>query len=113
MYHCQKPLRIPLGKTSMKKPGFLLKLMAKMYKGAMYSDKPWKKNIRTAPGFSVTDAKDFQPEKDKLGTLIDEFYEMRKLETMPIHPAFGTFTNEQWGKMQYKHLDHHFRQFNV
>lgn len=22
-------------------------------------------------------------------------------------------SNRQWGKMQYKHLDHHFRQFDV
>ena len=29
------------------------------------------------------------------------------------HPVFGSFTPEQWGQMQYKHLDHHLRQFNV
>ena len=113
MYHCQKPLRIPLGKSSMKKPGFLLKLLAKMYKGAMYGDKPWKKNVRTAPGFVVTEHKEFQPEKEKLSTLISEFHVMKSRETMPKHPAFGTFSKEQWGKMQYKHLDHHFRQFGV
>ena len=113
MNHCQEPLRIPLGKSTMKKPGFLLRLMAKMYKGAMYGDKPWKKNLRTAPGFAVTDPKEFRSEKEKLSALIDEFHQMKSRETMPDHPAFGTFSKEQWGKMHYKHLDHHFRQFGV
>ncbi|MCF6222561.1 MAG: hypothetical protein L3J34_02410 [Flavobacteriaceae bacterium] len=26
---------------------------------------------------------------------------------------FGEFTAKQWGKMQYKHLDHHLKQFGL
>ncbi|NND11366.1 MAG: DUF1569 domain-containing protein, partial [Flavobacteriaceae bacterium] len=29
------------------------------------------------------------------------------------HPSFGYYTKDQWGKTQYKHLDHHLRQFGV
>ena len=29
------------------------------------------------------------------------------------HPIFGAFTHQQWGQLQYKHLDHHLRQFGV
>ena len=30
-----------------------------------------------------------------------------------VHPFFGTLTGKQWGETQYKHVDHHFRQFGV
>ena len=36
-----------------------------------------------------------------------------KTEIWNPHPMFGKFTMEQWGKMEYKHLDHHLRQFGV
>jgi hypothetical protein len=29
------------------------------------------------------------------------------------HPAFGRLTPEEWGKMSWKHMDHHLRQFGV
>ncbi|MEJ7760276.1 MAG: DUF1569 domain-containing protein [Gemmatimonadaceae bacterium] len=31
----------------------------------------------------------------------------------PAHPAFGPLSGQQWGVQQYRHLDHHFRQFGV
>jgi len=31
----------------------------------------------------------------------------------PPHPALGTLTGSQWGTLQYRHLDHHFRQFGI
>jgi hypothetical protein len=29
------------------------------------------------------------------------------------HPKFGPLTAQEWGKLGYKHLDHHLRQFGV
>jgi hypothetical protein len=29
------------------------------------------------------------------------------------HPFFGNYTPEQWGVFQWKHIDHHLRQFGV
>ena len=79
----------------------------------MYSDKLWRKNLPTAKGFKITDAKDFASEKAKLAALLDEFDTQRSRNDWQAHPAFGPMTKEQWGKMQYKHLDHHFRQYGV
>jgi hypothetical protein len=31
----------------------------------------------------------------------------------PEHPAFGRMTGRDWGVLQYRHLDHHFRQFGL
>ena len=31
----------------------------------------------------------------------------------PSHPAFGPLSGREWGALQYRHLDHHFRQFGL
>ncbi len=114
LYHCQFPLRIALKRYNFtKKPNPFLKLVFKSFKKNMYNDKLWKPNLPTAPGLKVITPKDFTSEKKKLSDLVTDFYsESDKTEWDP-HPMFGSFTQEQWGKMQYKHLDHHLRQFGV
>ncbi|HEX7879053.1 MAG TPA: DUF1569 domain-containing protein [Candidatus Eisenbacteria bacterium] len=34
-------------------------------------------------------------------------------EASAVHPAFGPLTPEEWGRMCWKHTDHHLRQFGV
>ncbi len=31
----------------------------------------------------------------------------------PPHPAFGPISGKDWGALQYRHIDHHFRQFGL
>jgi hypothetical protein len=31
----------------------------------------------------------------------------------PSHAAFGTLSGREWGVLQYRHIDHHFRQFGI
>jgi len=111
VWHCQGPLNIILGKEDYgMKPSWFVKLF---FKKSLYSDKPWNKGLPTAKFLKTNSAKDFSAEKTKLEALIDEVHsEKDKVEWNP-HPAFGYFTADQWGKMQYKHLDHHLRQFGV
>jgi len=113
MYHCQKPFEIPLERVKLKKPNFLMKLMIKVFKPMLYNDKPWRKNMRTAPEFVITDPKEFQKEKENLLNIVEEYYNERDRVSWKPHPGFGKFTNQQWGQMQYKHLDHHLKQFGV
>lgn len=109
--HCQFPLKIALKKDCPTlKPSLLAKLF---FKKSLYIDKPWKKNLPTHPKLKVIDSKEFEDEKEKLLELITEFSNQRDKKEWDPHPMFGKFTNEQWGKMQYKHLDHHLQQFNV
>ncbi len=79
----------------------------------MYSDKPWKKNLPTMKQFKETTPRDFEIERKKLNELLDELESQRERNNWKAHPTFGEMTKEQWGKMQYKHLDHHLRQFNA
>ncbi len=110
-YHCQFPIKVALEKEHPKmKPNFLVKLL---FKKSMYNDKPWKKNIPTLEDFKANTPKNFVDEKKELLALIEEFSTKNTQTEWAPHPMFGKFSVEQWGKMQYKHLDHHLRQFNV
>ncbi len=111
--HCQNPLAVALGKKSLKKPNFIMRLLYKSFKAAMYNDKPWKNNLATPAEYRVDSPKVYQAEKSKLKALLLEFYEKRGASEWEPHPSFGEFTHDQWGQMQYKHIDHHLRQFGV
>ena len=110
-WHCQGPLNIVLEKNDYgMKPSLLAKLF---FKKSLYNDKPWKKGLPTAKFLKTQEDKDFAKEKASLLSLIQELYSHREKQEWKAHPAFGYFTREQWGQMQYKHLDHHLRQFGV
>jgi hypothetical protein len=109
--HCQRPLEIMLGHNHYNlKPNWLVNMF---FKKSMYSDKLWRKNLPTVKRFKETKERDFAAEKAKLNTMLDELGSQLNKESWGDHPAFGKMTNEQWGKMQYKHLDHHLRQFGL
>jgi hypothetical protein len=111
LHHCQMPLNIILGKEDYGvKPNWLINLL---FKKSMYSDKPWRKNLPTAPGFNITEDKDFETELNEIKNLLKELNSIRDRKKWKPHPAFGKLSKDQWGKMQYKHLDHHLKQFAV
>ena len=112
--HCQKPFGIVNGTLKMEtKVGFMKKLIFSLMKTIMYNDKPWGKNIPTSKEFLIHDDVDFDKEKEELLKLLNEFHLKKDQFEWPKHPVFGKFTKEQYGKMNYKHLDHHLRQFGV
>jgi len=111
--HCKNPLAVGLGKQELKKPNSIMRLLFKGFKTSMYNDKPWKQNLPTPKEFRVETEKHFDEEKSKLLQLIADFHNEKNRKSWEPHPAFGDFTHEQWGQMQYKHLDHHLRQFGV
>ncbi|WP_420574714.1 DUF1569 domain-containing protein [Kordia sp.] len=113
--HCQMPLEVAMEQRFLggKKPGFMKRLVFKLYKPLMYNDKPWSKNLPTVRDFIISEDRDVTAEKTKLAALVTEFHQLKEVTAWPAHPMFGKFTPEQWGKMQYKHLDHHLTQFDV
>ena len=112
--HCQKPLQIALKKEiNFKKPGALKRALFSLFKSSLYNDKEWKKNLPTAKEFAITDSRNFKEEQLALVDLVKEFHDKKTQQVWDPHPYFGKFSPVQWGKIQYKHLDHHLRQFNV
>ncbi|WP_299397481.1 DUF1569 domain-containing protein [uncultured Gelidibacter sp.] len=112
--HCQMPLLVATGKLELtENVGVFKKLVLKLYKPVMYNDKPWPENTTTPKDFLVTENYNFEDERVLLIAAINEFHNKALNMHWPKHPYFGNFSTDQWGKMQYKHLDHHLTQFGV
>lgn len=111
--HVKTTMKVASGETSLSPPPWYFKLAIPFYRSLLYNDKPWKQNIRTARELRMTKKEDFLLERQELSETIDDFLKLPFPGGKLKHPIFGWFTKEQWGKMQYKHLDHHFRQFGV
>lgn len=111
LHHCQFPLKIAVENSGTDlKPNYLARIF---FKKSLYNDRLWPKNLPTVPSLKVKTTKNFEEEKIALIQLIDSFHQMKDKSEFKPHPIFGKFTTKQWGQMQYKHLDHHFRQFGV
>ncbi|MEY8848150.1 DUF1569 domain-containing protein [Psychroserpens sp. XS_ASV72] len=111
--HCQFPLQVALQELRLERPNLFKRTLFSMFKSSLYNDKPWKPGLPTSKEFIVTSEKEFSKEKEILEHKIKAFHSEKHKTEWPPHPMFGEFTSEQWGKMQYKHLDHHLKQFGV
>ena len=110
-WHCQIPLKVGISnRAPKKKSNPLIRLL---FRKSMYSDRPWRKNLPTAPFAKAREPKQVSEELPILKQMVREFHALKDREHWNPHPIFGEFTREQWGQMQYKHLDHHLTQFGV
>ncbi|WGK63595.1 DUF1569 domain-containing protein [Croceiramulus getboli] len=110
LHHCQFPFKIALSDEPRKRswnPLFLL------FKKSLINDKPFRKNLPTSKQLKVTEKKDFEKEQRILLDLVDSFYKKRDQKAWQPHPLFGHFTPREWGRLEFKHLDHHLTQFGV
>ena len=114
LHHCQKPLEIPMGVATLK-VNFLLRFIGGIIKKKVLKPGvPFRKDSPTAPGFKIEDERDFEKEKAGLLATLNRFVEAGKTNALQgRHPFFGPMNNREWEIMQWKHLDHHLRQFGV
>ena len=111
VWHSQFPLKLAIeNKNRSKKGNALIKFF---FKKSLYNDKPWRKNLPTSPVMKTKETKDFETERTILKSLVTQFHAQKVRTEWQPHPIFGTFTPEQWGQLEYKHLDHHLKQFGV
>jgi uncharacterized protein DUF1569 len=75
---------------------------------------PWPKGVPTAPELLARcDSAMFADEKAAFRTLANRLASKRASDAWPEHPAFGQLTHRAWGVLEYRHADHHLRQFGV
>lgn len=109
--HCQPPLRVAIGELPLKRSVIGL-LFGRMAKKKLLAPEPWKPGMPTAPEFKVTDQRDFAREKQALLALVQRFGQGGPAGVSKLpHPFFGALTVEEWQALQWRHLDHHLRQF--
>ena len=72
------------------------------------------KNIPTDAHLKVTNLREFDQEKERLQVLLERFFQGGEtVITRQPHTFFGRMTTMEWSRLQYLHLDHHFRQFGA
>jgi hypothetical protein len=77
-------------------------------------ERPFGKNSPTAPNLVISDQRQFDAEKQRLLQIIDRFVDGGPQAcTDHPHQFFGKLTPDEWGRLMYKHLDHHLRQFGA
>jgi hypothetical protein len=113
LQHCSRGLEAGLG-DRITEQLFLGKLFAPLFKGLTLGPRRFSRNAPTHPTFKVADAGDFAREITRLATLIDRFVQRgpEAISRFP-HAFLGHISGEEWGRLMYKHLDHHLRQFGV
>lgn len=111
--HCQQPLRVATGELRLKR-NLMGLLFGRMAKRMLMKPGPMRPNLPTAPEFVVADERDFAREKAALLALVQAFGEAGPAGlTREPHPFFGRLQAEEWQTLQWKHLDHHLRQFGA
>lgn len=115
--HNQVALEVALGKRALTKNlmgAVLGALFGKAAKRKLMRPVPFDKNLPTHPDFKIKRDAQFDLERAKLRALIEGFAAAGPAGlTQNPHPFFGPLTSAEWSTLQWKHLDHHFKQFGV
>jgi hypothetical protein len=74
---------------------------------------PWPKSAPTNKGAVAGTQHDLEAERAKCRELIARFVSRPIDDAWPADPSFGPVSGKFASKLQAKHLDHHFRQFNA
>jgi hypothetical protein len=71
------------------------------------------KNAKSPEGFKMemNNALDFNTEKNQALDILGKAY--TSMESSYPHPSFGIMSRTEWGKLIYRHFDHHLRQFGA
>lgn len=113
MEHAARALEMAMGTPPMKQL-FIGKLLSWAFRKEFLGEQPFKQGRPTGKNFIIKDEPDFESTRVRLNDLITEFHEMGESGLDGnIHGFFGPLTGKQWGETQYKHVDHHLRQFGL
>ena len=106
--HLADSLRIGLGEVSARRVDSLpTRTLLKWV--VVYSPAPPPKGkIQTAPEMLLTGPANWVEDVATVERLIAK---LASTPTSAIHPMFGPLTHGGWGRLSWKHVDHHLRQF--
>jgi hypothetical protein len=111
--HCRAPLRVATGQQKLSRTliGFLFGRLAKRM---VLRAKTFGRNLPTDKSFLFPEASDVARERAALIAELESFHAGGPGGlTQEPHPFFGRLTPSEWDHLQWKHVDHHLRQFGV
>lgn len=113
--HCNVAYEMTFSPTNFKKPNILKRWILKTFlKPVVVGEKPYSKNSPTAPEFKIADSKNFEQEKKRVVSYLEQTLSLGRthFENME-NLSFGIMSSKEWDRLLYKHLDHHLNQFGV
>lgn len=111
--HCHKSMETAMGDNTIPRL-FIGRILGPFVRNSAISAKPFPKNSPTDKSYVFTNEKDFVSEKTNTMNSIRRFFDGGAEGCTKVpHPFFGKFTPDEWAVFQWKHLDHHLRQFGV
>ncbi|MEP7214388.1 MAG: DUF1569 domain-containing protein [Acidobacteriota bacterium] len=113
MEHTARTMEMATGQVPMKQK-FIGKAIGWVFKGKFLGEQPFPQNAPTGPTLIIKDEPDFEATRERLSGLITHLHTLGESGTHGnVHGFFGRLTGKQWGETQYKHVDHHLRQFGL
>lgn len=112
--HCNVTYEMVYTHKHPKPNGFMKFILKLLVKNKVVSEKPYTKNLKTAPQFIIDGQRDFEQEKQRLQDYIKQTADLGEahFEGKESH-SFGPLRSNEWNNMFYKHLNHHLTQFSV
>ena len=110
--HCIAPINVALGTEKINVP-IPLRIMGRLMKKSWLDAPEFKKNTPTAKEFIRKETYDFEAIKNELIKSVEKLSEGFQVVQLETHPFWGKLTEKDWNNLQWKHLDHHLRQFGV
>lgn len=109
------PLRVAIGEKKVE-PEKRLFYNTHFGKGIVWTI-PWPKGAPTSksfiPGTGLTNATDFELDREILLKTIERFILHGQTNEFQPNPVFGTLSQRSWGRMMWRHIDHHLCQFSA
>jgi hypothetical protein len=112
LHHINEAFRLYLGEITSPYHGSDLK--AAIFKLITFSPIPIpREKGKTAPPLVSEGTYNIESEKTKFAGLLERVASQPSNYKWPVHPFFGKMSADQYGKLGYKHTDHHLQQFGV
>jgi hypothetical protein len=111
--HCNVTFELVYEDKHPKPNGFKKWMLKTFLKNIVVSEKPYKKNGRTAAEFIVTSEKYFKKKKLLISYIIkSQELGSNYFDNKESH-SLGNLAKTKWNNMFYKHLDYHLNQFGI
>lgn len=113
--HLADPLRVALGEKTAEPLRAPLRLPGISH--AVVWVLPWPKGAPTAPEFlpggGMTEATTFAGDKRALEEVLQKFCRTPSDAALQPNPVFGKLSRRAWGRLMWRHLNHHLQQFGL
>ncbi len=113
--HCELILKVPLKKIILPKTNFAIRIVGILTKKEIQVfNNGIPHNMPSFQKLIVNFECDFEAAKMNLLKTLDEYVNAYELHQLPDdHVLFGKMNEQDWGFLEYKHLNHHLKQFYV